>query len=423
VRSFLHELDRFPSLSPDQARLELGKRLLAQVRYFGSRADALPEWREAASIRDPEELWRVWTSLPILSKKDLKTRFHPAEMKSRFNLEGVSASTGGSTGEPTPYFHDQDMLRAKSATTLYSRWRVGWRPQMATICIWGSERDIGKHRKLRGRVSCYLQRLWFIDGYALDSRTVDRTLDIISRHAPMAVFGFTSMLEFVAREILRRGDLPRAGGVSTAWNGGEMLFETQSNLFREAFGVPILNFYGGRELSAMAYQPSAGAPLNVLRPLVFVEIVDEDGKPVQPGESGRLIWTSTVCRGTPLLRYDIGDMGCYDNSDYDESGISRIKELHGRHGGLLTLPNGKTINCLFWNHLFKDYSEVEQFQVVLSGDRQIHLRLKGTPFTQPKELQLRQVLQNFLGDVPITICWLNKIPLTQQGKLAQVVRE
>lgn len=424
VRPIWQELDDFRAFSPPQARLELSSRLLAQIHYFGSRADALPEWREAATIKDPEELWRVWPSLPIVSKHDLKTRFEPAEMKSRFKLDGLASSTGGSTGEPTPYFHGRAMVQAATAARLYCRSRIGWRPGMPVICVWGSERDIGKlSGSWRNRISSFLTNFFLIDGYALDQGTVDRVLQLIARHSLVAIYGFTSMLEFVAREVLRRGDLPPQGKVRTAWNGGEMLFDTQSDLFQKAFGVPILNFYGGREMGAMAYQPSAGSPLLVLRPLVFVEIVDQDGKSVQPGGTGRLIWTSTVNRGTPFLRYDLGDVGCYGAGDYDESGIFGIRELQGRQAGLLKLPNGKTINCIFWNHLFKEFAEIEQFQVALLGDQQVHLRLKGSPFSPQRENECRQSLKNLLGQTPVVISWLDKIPLTQQGKLVQVVRE
>jgi phenylacetate-coenzyme A ligase PaaK-like adenylate-forming protein len=423
VKAAWEDLERFHTLSPREARYEMASRLVAQVRHFGARADALPQWRDAATITDPERLLEVWSSLPILTKGDLKTKFHPARISAEFGVNGLAGSTGGSTGEPTPYLHDESMLGAMTAACLYSRWQAGWRPGMPTICVWGSERDIGKSLTLRGKISRQLQREWFVDGYSLDATTVDRVLKFVSRHPKVALFGFTSMLEFVAREVVRNGWQPPRGKVRTAWNGGEMLFEDQSDLFERAFGVPILNFYGGRELSAMAYQPVGAAGLRVLRPLMFVEIVDEDGRAVPPGEPGRLIWTSTVCRGTPFLRYDIGDMASYDVGGIDESGIFHLHQLHGRKGGTLKLPNGKIISCLFWNHFFKDYSEVEQFQVALAANRQINLRLKGTPFQPQRENELRQVLGNFLGHVPISISWMNKIPLSPQGKLLQVIEE
>ncbi len=423
LRYFWRELDRFQHLPAQVAKQKLARRLLAQLRYFGGRGDALLEWKESTSIKAPEDLWRIWPHLPILTKHDLQTRFRPEEMQRRFGLKGRASSTGGSTGEPTPYFHDREMLRATSAASRYCRMKMGWRPGMPTICIWGSERDIGKRLTLIGRVYSWLRNEHLVDGYSLDRSTVARVLRLVRRHPAVAIYGFSSMLEFVARQIVEDGDLPPAGRVRAAWNGGEMLFENQIELFRRAFGVPILNLYGGRELSAMAYQPREGAELTVLRPFLLVEIVRDDGTPARPGETGRLIWTSTVCRGTPFLRYDTGDVGCYSATGADESGIRSLKELQGRHAGLLKLPDSRIINNIYWNHLFKDFPEVQQFQVALVKGERVHLRLKGTGFKAESEARLRRLLMEFLGPTPVEISWVEKIPLTPQGKLVQVVRE
>ncbi|HKM53980.1 MAG TPA: AMP-binding protein [Isosphaeraceae bacterium] len=423
LRRQWRELDRFQLLDPAAARQVMGRHLLEQLHYFAARDDALPEWREAASVRNPEDLWRIWPSLPVLTKRDLQIRFRPQEMRSRFRLEGWVGSTGGSTGEPTRFFHDRAMLQNNVATRAYCRLKLGWRPGMPTVIVWGSERDVGRHSSRRQRLSATFRNDHLVDGYEMTDRTVERVLSLIDRHRPVAMQGFTSLLEFVARQTLRRGDVPPPGSVRTAWNGGEMLFETQSELFSRAFGVPILNLYGGRELSPMAYQTAPGLPLHVLRPFLFVEILDDRGRPVGPGETGRLVWTSTVCRGTPFLRYDIGDLGTYDEHTFDESGVRAIASLQGRYAGLLTLANGKTINNLFWNHLFKDFPEVEHFQVALKGDTDVEIRLTGSGFEGPREGELRRILHGFLGAIPVTIRWTDRIPLTGQGKLVQTVCE
>jgi hypothetical protein len=103
--------------------------------------------------------------------------------------------------------------------------------------------------------------------------------------------------------------------------------------------------------------------------------------------------------------------------------VCRLTSLCGRRAGLLTLPGGKTLSVLFWNHLFKEFSEVVQFQVVLRGGRGIELRLRGQRFSREREMDLRRILLNFIGPIPVTIVWLDAIPLTKQGKLLQVVRE
>jgi len=417
------ELSRHRSLQSGVARRDIGERLLSQIRYFGTRADALPEWRDASRVRNVEELWQIWPFLPILTKKDLNSRFVPEEMQDRFSLTGRANSSGGSTGEPTRVFHDDAMVRTCFSISMYMQREMGWRPGMPILGIWGSDRDIGKASQQQDRLRHWLRQVHTISGFAVNEKTAAAVVEFLRRHRAVAILGYSSLLESVARLVLERGDLPPAGRVRTAWCGGEMLFGFQSELFRQAFGVPVLNCYGGRELSTMAYQGNPGGPLWVTRPFLFAEIVDNSGKPVATGEPGRLLWTSTVCRGTPFLRYEIGDMAACDAAHLDESGIRALSELHGRTSGVLTLPDGKMINCIFWNHLFKEFSEIVQFQVVLQKNGQLQLRFTGRPFAQEREAALRRILSNFLPKLPVTVSWLDRIPLTPEGKLVQVVRE
>jgi phenylacetate-CoA ligase len=416
------DLDRFPQLRPDEQRKELGERLLRQIRYFGTREDALPEWREAARIDNAADLLRIWPDLPVVTKSDLRTRFPAGEIGQRFKIPGQANCTGGSTGEPVHFFHDAEMLRSIPAAVTFSAIRMGWLPGMPTIIVWGSERDVKKNTTLRNRVHGRLMNQFLVDGYHLSDDTVERVCAHIGR-GPVAIYGFTSMLEFVARRVLETNRKIRPGVLRTAWNGGEMLFPEQSELFRQAFGVPLFNRYGGRELSVMACQFNEGSPLNVLRPWLFLEVLDDRGRPAAPGEVGRLVWTSTVCRGTPFLRYDVEDLGTFRAGDSNESGVAAIDALHGRIGGMLALPGGRKISNLYWNHFFKEIKEVAQFQVILRKDGSLQILLRGKGFSLERDGTVRGLLAHFLGDMPIHLQWVEQVPLTKEGKLVQVYRE
>jgi len=418
------ELREFPALRPDEQRRILARQLLDLMQYFGTRSDALPEWRDASTIQDPDTLWRLWPSLPIMGKKLLAERFPAGEISSRFSIPGAVNSTGGSTGEPTHFYHDAKMIRARHAATYYAREKLGWRMGMPVIIIWGSERDIGRQRgSWKQRLTTRLRGEYLLDGYNVTDDTVDHVLRLTRQIAPVAIAGFTSMLEFVADRVVERGDAVAPGLVAAAWNGGEMLYEHQKRRFQEAFGHPLLNLYGGRELGAMACQSHEDGPLEVIRPWLFVEVVDDNGRPAPPGVPGRVICTSTVCRGTPFLRYDIGDVGTYSADLCNESGVTGLAELLGRDAGLLKLPDGRIINNIYWNHLFKEMPEIRQFQIVLRANGTLCVALIGSGFTPSREQSLRTILSNFLGPLPIQIEWVQTIPRTKQGKLIQVIRE
>ena len=140
------ELEDFPKQTPAQQQKALSRRLLDQVQYFGRREDALPEWREAAAIQDPAELWRIWPSLPVMRKSHLQKQFIASEIGSRFGIPGKVNSSGGSTGEPVSFFHDTGMLRKSMAASLYIHQQMGWMPGMPTLILWGLIETSGKRR-------------------------------------------------------------------------------------------------------------------------------------------------------------------------------------------------------------------------------------------------------------------------------------
>jgi phenylacetate-CoA ligase len=417
------EIELFSNLDAGQQRERLARRLLDQLQYFATFPGVPIEWRESAKIKNPVDLWKVWPSLPIITKKDLRERFEPRFLQAHLNLVGKIDSTGGSTGEPTFFLHDIEMRRAVSAASFFARIQLGWQPGMPTIVLWGSDRDIGRANSLRQDAFIRLGREYLVDGYRMDHKKVEIAVEHLRRLKPVAIYGFTSMLEFLATEVLRSSIPIPPDSVKIAWNGGETVSEAQSAVFQSAFGVPILNLYGGRELGAMAYQMRPGKALRVLRPWLYVEIVDELGRQVRAGETGRMVWTSTICRGTPFLRYEIGDLATFRDNGIDDAGIFAIEELQGRVGSIFKLPNGKSVSALFWNHFWKEFPEVRQFQIVLVNGDSVRILLKGQQFSNDRETQCKNLLRHTLGTTPVDIRWVDEIPRTPQGKLIQVIRE
>jgi phenylacetate-CoA ligase len=417
----------FRRATPAEARRTMAGRLRDQLRYFARRPDALPAWRDAAAIADLDELWRVWPFLPVLTKHDLQSRYSARALRA-LEVDGVADATGGSTGEPTTFIHDAAFKRLLGAVTVFTRQELGWRPGLPTVCVWGAQRDIGQGlkgwRKLRHDVTSHLSRLHEVDGFSLTDETARRVYDrLIACRRGAAIYGFSSMLEHVARVVQReRWPVPH-GLVRTAWNGGEMLHDAQVRLFESVFGVPILDNYGGRELGTIATQREVHGPLHIVRPFVFVELVGDDGLPVAPGQPGRVLLTSTACRGTPFLRYDVGDLASASADSVDEAGVARLDTLLGRTASVLRLPSGATIQNIYWNHLFKEFDEVTQFQVRLKPDGSIALSFVGRGFGAQREAGLRRTLADFLGSIPVQIAWVDAIPATRLGKRLQVVVE
>jgi len=417
-----HELSAFESADGTNRKKEMELRLRAQLNYFRRFDGAPPEWKVVAASKN-DDFWRAWREVPILTKADLRNRFHPSLILDRCPGGKVSRS-GGSTGEPTSFVHDPNFRALTRNLRAHSRRHMGWRPGVPIVALWGSERDIGKQQSGWREWLNFLQGIHLVGGYSPTDEMVDKFVALILREGPCAVYGFTSLLDFAARSVMARNISIPPGKVTVAWNGGEGVTPEQSSRFQTAFGVPILNTYGGRELSVMATQSKFGEPLKVWRPFLFVEVVNDRNEPCAPGEIGRLLWTSTINRGTPFVRYEIGDLGFYEAGDEDAAGIFQLRRVVGRTGDPLKLPSGRIIQSLYWNHLLKDYdSHVEQFQVRYSASR-IHLLLNGRKSDEAISQKVQKQIEAFIEDAncPVEVTWVSSIPRTAEGKLRQVVQ-
>lgn len=129
----------------------------------------------------------------------------------------------------------------------------------------------------------------------------------------------------------------------------DTLLEHQARSLRELrhFSVAYSPFY--RELHA-------GLDDAPLEDLVIAEIVDEDNRPVEPGELGaKLLVTVLFSRTQPLLRYEMSDrVKALDGACPDGLPYALIGGVEGREEEVLTLagvtvhPNvfHRTLECL-----------------------------------------------------------------------------
>ena len=77
----------------------------------------------------------------------------------------------------------------------------------------------------------------------------------------------------------------------------------------ERFGCPVLDIYSLNEVGPVGvYDAEAGGHL-LLQPKLYVEIIDDAGRPVAPGQRGEITVTGGFNFCLPLLRYRTGDYG------------------------------------------------------------------------------------------------------------------
>jgi phenylacetate-CoA ligase len=137
----------------------------------------------------------------------------------------------------------------------------------------------------------------------------------LERWRPDALSGVTAVLTQAAQTLWQSGRVHRVKALTIE---GETLDAGICRILTEAFGARIHDRYGAREFGVWMAQScpqrvAAGEPpyrnLHVAAWRFLVEVVDDAGRPVEPGREGRLVVTDLANRVMPFIRYDLGDIG------------------------------------------------------------------------------------------------------------------
>jgi phenylacetate-CoA ligase len=134
-------------------------------------------------------------------------------------------------------------------------------------------------------------------------------LDWLLREQPDYLISFPTNLAGLARLCLERGvALPRLQQVMTI---GEPAGAAVRGLVHRAWGVPLKEAYSCDEAGYLAMQCPDNEVLHVQAENVLLEVVDDAGRPCEAGEVGRVIVTSLHNFATPVIRYDLGELGSF----------------------------------------------------------------------------------------------------------------
>jgi phenylacetate-CoA ligase len=139
--------------------------------------------------------------------------------------------------------------------------------------------------------------------------------EAVLAYRPSAIVGVPSMLFETARLLQRRGLDPSSLGVGRLVCIGEPVRDV--NLAPSALGgrlariwaAQVLGTYASTEMATSFAECAQGCGGgHILPDLIAVEIVDEAGRTVEPGQLGEVVATPLQVTGMPLLRLKTGDV-------------------------------------------------------------------------------------------------------------------
>lgn len=332
--------------------------------------------------------------LPLLDKATISR--HPEHFRSSaFDERAVRVvQTGGSTGEPFRILAARDNPRIQNAFN-WAQWqRLGVTPGQAVVAITGmAHQDSPKHTWMNLRPKDNL--LWVHRPALDDSPPWKEIIAQIRDFQPVLLRGFPSIVAELAQAILDLGEIPLGSlrGVSCS---SEDLLPTQRVLIERVFGVRCFGFYGQSEGCVLAMECAASATYHLYPGYAFVEIVDEEGKPIHtPGKVGEVVGTSLLNYAMPLIRYRTGDLAAWDAGECPcGRQHKRLARLAGRKRNLLALPGGRTV--YFGSDIYDAvWYSPEPFRQIQFEQSSVHeLLIRVVPFAGTNRTTIKEYIED-----------------------------
>jgi phenylacetate-CoA ligase len=179
----------------------------------------------------------------------------------------------------------------------------------------------------------------------------------------------------------------------------------------------VFDLYGSNETGVMAMECRAHEGLHVAADTLVVEILDDEGRPLPAGQSGRIVVTDPWNLGFALIRLDLGDMGCYLPAPAPCScGVTfpRLAPVEGRRIDFLVLPDGRRMHGLHLAGHLNKAQGVRWYRFVQVAPDEVVLHVVGDP--QAAEPQLAKVRKSVPDGLRLRIEFCDDLPRTERGK-------
>jgi phenylacetate-coenzyme A ligase PaaK-like adenylate-forming protein len=369
------------------------------------------KWQSLDEIRD----------LPLLLREHV--RGHAADLVADDIPERdlIRVSTTGTTGASLTVAYTQELMRTTWAFHLRQWSWIGIHPRNWRITFFGNRVVPPSQTKAPYWAYNLPEHQILASIFHLSENTADHYIAFLRRHQGLVLEGFPSVLGILADFMLERGQPVPMRAVFT---DGEPLYPYMREKVEAAFQTKVYDAYGNTELCGMMQECEHGH-MHLAPEYAFVEVLDENHQPVAEGEEGYLVWTGLVNRVTPLIRYRIGDRGCWESGSCPcGRAFPLMRPTPTRESDLLRHPDGRIFSPRALNQLLKGLSSLRFCQFVQDRPERVVVRgVASCPEASQDVLRVRIALEKLLGNGMQVSSELAREPIIRAGgKMPLIVR-
>lgn len=383
------------------------RRVSALLNYAKKNSAFYREYKDAEKLED----------FPVMSKMDYNENKEAILCDEYQGKEDrlYKLSTSGSTGAPFTVLCDGDKMNRVNMNFMsvmeLNGFRLGmkrgefrvWIPGKNTISNWKS----------------FKNNLIMIDIANMGDESLQGICDKIKKQKIQVLVSYSSALTALTGYIKRKHVDIAKWDVEMVFSMGEALPQATYDAVKEIFGFAPVRSYGNNENGFIAIQLNEEDRYTVDLYNFYIEILKLDcDEPAKPGELGRIVVTDYYNKAFPMIRYDTGDTGIYQEC-HDQQGRKHgyFTEIYGRRGSMMYNCAGEPLSIhVFMNVLINLEGIVHQAKCIQWEKKRYEILLNADR-DRVDEAAVVDSYRRYLGEeAQIDVTYVDEIPVQASGK-------
>lgn len=405
--SFLQKWRNIDSMS-EEALEKLQEENLKKILQHATKN--IPFYKSTSlKVENPYE----WLEqFPILTKEILKKS--NAQLLNPTAKKLIQYSSSGSSGiQSTIYMNKKEQSAIRAILTHWWEWS-GYKMGKPLV-----QTGITPNRGFLKSLKDVLFRTIYISAFSHSTEEIDQLCKRLNNTSNYYLAGYASSLHVIAAHALANNYNLHLKAVISF---GDKLFNHYKKDIEEAFHCMVFDTYGCNEGFLIAAQKDLEFKY-IMTPHVYLEILDDNNKPVKDGVMGHVVVTRLDGYSMPLIRYKIGDLAIkLPKEEYPterEFMYPLLQKIIGRETDIIALPNGKKMVVHAFTGIFEYIPEIKQFQVVQDELNAITINyIRGENFGKKVLTKVSKEIHRYIQDETFSIIFyeVDYIASSKSGK-------
>jgi phenylacetate-CoA ligase len=368
-----------------------------------------------------------WSDLPILTKSSIQAPLEE-RLSQGFKATDVHLhNTSGSSGTPF-YFAKDKPCHALSWALIRNRFawhdiEIGRDLQARFYGIPLSSIKYYKE-KLKDQIACRVR----FPVFDLSDRVLEQYVEQFNRQAFVYINGYTSSLVLLARYCMKNHFTLKSicPTLKVTFTTSEVCDSIDREVLEKGLGTRVVNEYGAAELDLLGFEDAQGDFL-LTHETQYIEILNDEGQAVKPGEEGRVIVTALYNHAMPFIRYELGDRVLLKSSKKGPYQV--IERIVGRTNDIAILPSGKKSPGLTFYYISKSLLEgggfMKEFIIRQKTLQHFHFEyVAEREISDLEKIKIKEAMDQYLEPgLEATYEKKTHIERTKAGKLKQFFSE